>query len=51
MQQAQRVSQNCAFFNVDEGEPGKIVEVGPTEKIFDDPDDPRTADYVHGRFG
>ena len=51
MQQAQRVSQNCAFFNVDEGEPGKIVEIGPTEKIFDDPDDPRTADYVHGRFG
>jgi phosphate transport system ATP-binding protein len=51
MQQAQRVSQNCAFFNVDEGEPGRIVEIGPTEKIFDDPDDPRTADYVHGRFG
>jgi phosphate transport system ATP-binding protein len=51
MQQAQRVSQQCAFFNVDEGEPGRIVEIGPTEKIFSNPDDPRTEDYVHGRFG
>ena len=51
MQQAQRVSDRCAFFNVDEGSPGGIVEVGPTPKIFSDPDDPRTADYVHGRFG
>ena len=37
MQQAQRVSQQCAFFNVNEGEPGRIVEVGPTEKIFCEP--------------
>ena len=51
MQQAQRVSQQCAFFNVNEGEPGTIVETGSTRKIFEDPDDPRTADYVHGRFG
>jgi len=51
MQQAQRVSHQCAFFNVDEGQPGGIVEVGPTDKIFNDPNDPRTADYVHGRFG
>jgi phosphate transport system ATP-binding protein len=51
MQQAQRVSHVCAFFNVDEGEPGRIVEIGSTDKIFNDPDDPRTADYVHGRFG
>jgi phosphate transport system ATP-binding protein len=51
MQQAQRVSDMCAFFNVDEGSPGGIVEIGPTTKIFSDPDDPRTADYVHGRFG
>ena len=51
MQQAQRVSDRCAFFNVDEGQPGGIVEIGPTAKIFSDPDDPRTADYVHGRFG
>ena len=51
MQQAQRVSQQCAFFNVNEGEPGRIVEIGPTEQIFNNPVDPRTADYVHGRFG
>jgi phosphate transport system ATP-binding protein len=52
MQQAQRVSHNCALFLVDdEGEPGRIVESGPTEQLFMDPHDPRTADYVHGRFG
>jgi phosphate transport system ATP-binding protein len=51
MQQAQRVSNRCAFFMVEEGSPGTIVEVGPTEKMFRDPDDPRTADYVAGRFG
>jgi phosphate transport system ATP-binding protein len=51
MQQAARVSNRCAFFMVDEGSPGTIVEVGPTEKIFHSPDDPRTADYVAGRFG
>jgi phosphate transport system ATP-binding protein len=51
MQQAQRVSHRCAFFMVEEGHPGGIVEVGPTEKVFNNPDDPRTADYVHGRFG
>jgi len=51
MQQAQRISEQCAFFNVNEGEPGMIVEIGPTEQIFDNPTDPRTADYVHGRFG
>jgi phosphate transport system ATP-binding protein len=51
MQQAQRVSQQCAFFNVNEGEPGRIVEIGPTDQIFNNPRDPRTRDYVHGRFG
>jgi len=52
MQQAQRVSHNCALFLVDgEGQPGHIVEAGPTEQVFNDPIDPRTADYVHGRFG
>ncbi|HEY7279954.1 MAG TPA: phosphate ABC transporter ATP-binding protein [Actinomycetota bacterium] len=51
MQQAQRVSDQCAFFLAGENEPGRIVEVGPTAKMFGDPDDPRTADYVHGRFG
>ena len=51
MQQAQRVSQQCAFFNVNEGEPGRIVEAGTTEQIFGSPRDQRTADYVSGRFG
>jgi phosphate transport system ATP-binding protein len=51
MQQAQRVSHTCAFFLARENEPGGIVESGPTEKIFGSPDDPRTADYVQGRFG
>jgi phosphate transport system ATP-binding protein len=51
MQQAQRVSQHCAFFLATDETPGYIVEAGPTEKIFADADDPRTRDYVHGRFG
>ena len=51
MQQAQRVSQSCAFFLAGENEPGRIVEAGETARMFDRPGDPRTADYVHGRFG
>jgi phosphate transport system ATP-binding protein len=52
MQQASRVSDDCAFFLVEEqGKPGRLIESGPTTKLFDDPDDPRTLDYVTGRFG
>ena len=51
MQQAQRVSHSCAFFLAAENQPGRIVESGPTSLIFEDPADPRTMDYVHGRFG
>jgi phosphate transport system ATP-binding protein len=51
MQQAQRVSNQCAFFLAEQGTPGYIVEHGPTEAMFDNPQDPRTADYVNGRFG
>jgi phosphate transport system ATP-binding protein len=51
MQQAQRVSQHCAFFLAEENQPGRVVEFGATEAIFSDPVDPRTSDYVHGRFG
>jgi phosphate transport system ATP-binding protein len=51
MQQAARVSNHCAFFLAEEGRPGGIVEHGSTEQMFGDPHDPRTADYVHGRFG
>jgi phosphate transport system ATP-binding protein len=51
MQQAARVSQYCAFFLAAQGTPGQIVESGTTPQIFENPHDPRTADYVHGRFG
>jgi phosphate transport system ATP-binding protein len=51
MQQAQRVSQRCAFFLAGENEPGCIVESGMTEEVFGDPRDERTAAYVKGRFG
>jgi len=52
MQQAARVSETTAFFNVGGvGEPGRLVEVGPTEKIFTKPNDERTEAYVTGRFG
>ena len=46
MQQAARVSQRTAFFHL-----GQLVENGPTEKIFTNPDDQRTMDYITGRFG
>ena len=52
MQQARRVSDQCAFFLVEEfGEPGRIVEAGPTSELFESPQDRRTLDYVSGRFG
>jgi len=51
MQQAARVSQQCAFFLAAMGTPGGVVEAGETEQIFNDPVDPRTYDYVNGRFG
>jgi phosphate transport system ATP-binding protein len=52
MQQAQRVSDDCAFFLVEAiGVPGKLVESGPTGQIFSNPQNKRTDDYVNGRFG
>jgi len=51
MQQAARVSVNCAFFLASEGTPGYIVESGSTEQLFSDPADPRTAAYIQGQFG
>ncbi|KAA1423918.1 phosphate ABC transporter ATP-binding protein [Mumia zhuanghuii] len=51
MQQAARVSQRCAFFLASHGTPGVVVEQGPTDVMFDNPADARTADYVSGRFG
>jgi phosphate transport system ATP-binding protein len=51
MQQAQRVSDRCAFFLAEHREPGRIVESGTTREVFTTPSDPRTEDYVNGRFG
>lgn len=51
MQQAARVSQQAAFFLAEQGTPGGIVESGPTAELFNNPADPRTSDYVNGRFG
>ena len=51
MQQAARVSQQCAFFLAEQGTPGVIVEEGSTDAIFNAPSDSRTSDYVNGRFG
>jgi phosphate transport system ATP-binding protein len=51
MQQAHRVSDNCAFFLATHDTPGYIVETGPTQQLFENPVDPRTSDYVNGRFG
>jgi phosphate transport system ATP-binding protein len=51
MQQATRVSDYTAFFLAEQGTPGYIVEHGPTDAMFNEPQDPRTSDYVHGRFG
>ncbi|HSM94022.1 MAG TPA: phosphate ABC transporter ATP-binding protein PstB [Anaeromyxobacteraceae bacterium] len=46
MQQAARVSDDTAFFYM-----GELVEVGPTERIFTNPSERRTEDYVTGKFG
>ena len=50
MQQASRVSNYCAFF-LSDGGPGVLVEADATRKIFTNPTDTRTADYVQGKFG
>jgi phosphate transport system ATP-binding protein len=54
MQQAARVADRTAFFSLDEtpkGRAGTLIECDDTEKIFSRPADPRTRDYVSGRFG
>jgi phosphate transport system ATP-binding protein len=54
MQQAARVADKTAFFSLDSraAEPvGTLVEFADTEVIFSNPADPRTRDYVTGRFG
>jgi phosphate transport system ATP-binding protein len=52
MQQAARVSERTAFFNLaGMGKPGQLVEIDDTQKIFSNPSEQRTEDYISGRFG
>jgi len=56
MQQAARVSDRTAFFTTEvnvesDRRTGVLVEFGPTTKLFSQPDDQRTEQYVTGRFG
>ena len=52
MQQAARVSDQTAFFNLEAtGKPGRLVEINDTKKIFSRPDQKATEDYISGRFG
>src|SRR5687767_4404968 len=52
MQQAARVSDQTAFFNLlGVGQPGRLIEVDDTEKIFSNPGQKATEDYISGRFG
>jgi len=52
MQQAARVSDQTAFFNLEAaGRPGRLVEIDDTEKIFSNPNLKATEDYISGRFG
>jgi len=52
MQQASRVSDRTAFFNLEaQGLPGQLVEVDDTETIFSNPTKKATEDYITGRFG
>ncbi|MGB1503824.1 MAG: phosphate ABC transporter ATP-binding protein, partial [Ilumatobacteraceae bacterium] len=49
---AARVSERTAFFNIDgPGQPGHIVEMDLTEKVFSNPQEKATSDYVTGRYG
>ncbi len=52
MQQAARVSDRTAFFNIaGTGKPGRLIELDETSKIFTNPDQKATEDYITGRFG
>tara|TARA_E500000331_G_C16982543_1_gene594211 strand:- start:242 stop:742 length:501 start_codon:yes stop_codon:yes gene_type:complete len=46
MSQARRISEECVFMLM-----GEIIEAGPTQKLFLNPDDKRTEEYVEGRYG
>jgi phosphate transport system ATP-binding protein len=52
MQQAARVSDRTAFFNLSAtGKPGRLIELNDTTKIFSNPTEKATEDYISGRFG
>jgi phosphate transport system ATP-binding protein len=52
MQQAARVSEDTAFFNLaGAGKPGNLVEMNPTRTIFSNPEEKATEAYISGRFG
>ena len=52
MQQAARVSDKTGFFSIDKtGEPGRLIEYDDTQKIFSNPAEKKTEDYITGRFG
>jgi phosphate transport system ATP-binding protein len=51
MQQAARVSDTTVFYSLNENRQGVLVETGPTQKMFTNPEDPRTEGYITGRFG
>jgi len=52
MQQAARVSDKTGFFSIDKtGEPGRLIEYDDTQKIFSNPTQKKTEDYITGRFG
>ena len=51
LHQASRISDDCAFLLMAEDRAGELIEFASTSKIFSDPVDSRTSDYVRGRFG
>ncbi|ROT31883.1 phosphate ABC transporter ATP-binding protein PstB [Micromonospora sp. HM5-17] len=52
MQQAARVSDKTAFFSIERtGDPGRLIEYDDTQKIFSNPSEKKTEDYITGRFG
>jgi phosphate transport system ATP-binding protein len=52
MQQAARVSDKTGFFSIDKtGDPGRLIEYDDTQRIFSNPAQKKTEDYITGRFG
>jgi phosphate transport system ATP-binding protein len=52
MQQAARVSDKTGFFSIDKtGDPGRLIEYDDTQRIFSNPTEKKTEDYITGRFG